>query len=112
MTSFSFRTKSTLVTVLLLATVLNYLDRQTISILAPTLQHQMGLNNAHLGWLFAIFYYSYTLFQFAVGPVLDRFNLRWCFAIAVLAWSLVLGLTGLATGFASLLVFRFLLGRD
>jgi ACS family hexuronate transporter-like MFS transporter len=95
---------------LLLATVLNYLDRQTISILAPTLQHQMGLNNEHLGWLFAIFYYSYTLFQFAVGPVLDRFNLRWCFAFAVMAWSLAVGLTGLATGFASLMIFRFLLG--
>jgi len=95
---------------LLLATILNYLDRQSISILAPTLQRQMGLSNAHLGWLFAIFYYSYTLFQFAVGPVLDRFNLRWCFAIAVIAWSLVVGLTGLATGFASLMVFRFLLG--
>ena len=110
MTSFSFRTKSTLVITLLLATILNYLDRQSISILAPTLQRQMGLSNAHLGWLFAIFYYSYTLFQFAVGPVLDRFNLRWCFAIAVIAWSLVVGLTGLATGFASLMVFRFLLG--
>ena len=66
LTSLSFRTKTTLVVTLLLATVLNYLDRQTISILAPTLQHQMGLNNEHLGWLFAIFYYSYTLFQFAV----------------------------------------------
>jgi sugar phosphate permease len=109
-TSLSFRIKSALVTTLLLATILNYLDRQTISILAPTLQHQMGLSNAHLGWLFAIFYYSYTLFQFGVGPVLDRFNLRWCFALAVMAWSLVLGLTGLATGFASLMVFRFLLG--
>jgi ACS family hexuronate transporter-like MFS transporter len=105
-TSLSFRIKSTLVTTLLLATILNYLDRQTISILAPTLQHQMGLSNAHLGWLFAIFYYSYTLFQFAVGPVLDRFNLRWCFVLAVMAWSLVLGLTGLATGFASFMVFR------
>jgi ACS family hexuronate transporter-like MFS transporter len=109
-TSLSFRIKSTLVITLLLATVLNYLDRQTISILAPTLQLQMGLSNAHLGWLFAIFYYSYTLFQFAVGPVLDRFNLRWCFAGAVMAWSLAVGLTGLATGFASLMIFRFLLG--
>jgi ACS family hexuronate transporter-like MFS transporter len=70
----------------------------------------MGINNEHLGWLFAVFYYSYTLFQFAVGPLLDRFNLRWCFAFAVMAWSLVVGLTGLAAGFASLLVFRFLLG--
>jgi MFS transporter, ACS family, aldohexuronate transporter len=70
----------------------------------------MQLNNAHLGWLFAIFYYSYTVFQFAVGPVLDRFNLRWCFAIAVIGWSIVVGLTGLAAGFASLMVFRLLLG--
>src|SRR5207253_9438927 len=106
----SFRIKSTLVITLSLATVLNYLDRQTISILAPTLQHQMGFDNAHLGWLFAIFYYSYTLFQFAVGPVLDRFNLRWCFVLAVMAWSLVSGLTGVATGFISLMVFRFFLG--
>lgn len=100
----------TIVVVLSCATILNYLDRQSLSILAPTLQQDMHFNNVHLGWLFAIFYYSYTLFQFAVGPVLDRFNLRWCFAIAVIAWSIVLGMTGLATGFVSLMVFRFLLG--
>ena len=108
--SLSFRIKAALILTLLLSTILNYLDRQTISILAPTLQHQMSIDNEHLGWLFAVFYYSYTLFQFVVGPVLDRFNLRWCFAIAVVGWSLVSGLTGLAAGFASLLVFRFLLG--
>jgi len=105
-----FRIKAALVVTMLLSTILNYLDRQTISILAPTLQHQMGIDNEHLGWLFAIFYYSYTLFQFGVGPMLDRFNLRWCFAIAVTAWSLVSGFTGLAVGFVSLLGFRFLLG--
>ncbi len=81
-----FWTKWGLCLLLFLATILNYLNRQTLSILAPTLQHQMHMGNEALGWLFAIFYYSYTLFQFAVGPVLDRFNLRWCFAIAVFAW--------------------------
>jgi len=99
-----------LCSLLFLATILNYLNRQTLSILAPTLQHQMHMGNEALGWLFAVFYYSYTLFQFAVGPVLDRFNLRWCFALAVFFWSLVSGMTGLATGFAGLLVFRLLLG--
>ena len=106
----SFWTKWGLCSLLFLATILNYLNRQTLSILAPTLQHQMHMGNEALGWLFAAFYYTYTLFQFAVGPVLDRFNVRWCFAIAVFAWSLVSGLTGLATGFAGLLVFRLLLG--
>jgi len=108
--SFSLRTKWGLVLILFCATVLNYLDRQTLALLAPTLQQEMRLSNTDLGWLFAIFYYLYTLSHFGVGLVLDRFNLRWCLAIAVFAWSLVTVGTGFATGFASLLVFRLLLG--
>ena len=92
------------------ATTLNYLDRQTISILAPLIQKELGLNNEALGWLFSVFYYAYTIAMFAIGLVLDRSNLRWAFAVAVLAWSAAAGLTSLAGGFASLLFFRLLLG--
>src|SRR2546427_3213543 len=95
---------------LFLATTLNYLDRQTLSILAPTLQKDMHLDNEALGWLFAVFYYAYTLSHFMVGPILDRSHLRWAFGVAVLAWSTVSMMTGLASGFASLLIFRLLLG--
>ena len=95
---------------LFLATTLNYLDRQTLSILAPALQKEMHLDNEALGWLFAIFYYTYTFSQMVVGPVLDRVNLRWAFATAVFLWSLVSGLTGLANGFIALLIFRLFLG--
>ena len=92
------------------ATTLNYLDRQTVSILAPTIQKELGLNNEALGLLFSVFYYTYTLAQFSIGLLLDRSNLRWAFAIAVVAWSTVAGLTSLAGGFGSLLFFRLLLG--
>lgn len=92
------------------ATTLNYLDRQTISILAPTIQAEMGLSNASLGWLFSAFYYSYTFAQFGAGYFLDRWNLRWVFAAAVVAWSTVAGLTSLSSTFAMLLFFRVLLG--
>lgn len=95
---------------LLLATTLNYLDRQTMSIVAPILQKDMHLTNESLGWLFAVFYYSYTFSQMAVGPLLDRSHLRWVFGIAVLLWSAISAMTGLATGFAGLIVFRLLLG--
>src|SRR5262245_8177080 len=95
---------------LFLATTLNYLDRQTVSILAPTLQEQLHLNNVDLGWLFAIFYYSYTIAQFVVGPLMDRFDLRWGFGLAVLLWSAVSAATGLVTGFVGLVIFRLLLG--
>jgi MFS transporter, ACS family, hexuronate transporter len=96
--------------VLFLATTLNYLDRQTMSILAPALQKELHLGNADLGWLFAVFYYAYTFSQMAVGPILDRSNLRWAFAWAVFLWSLVSVLTGLANGFVALLIFRLALG--
>jgi MFS transporter, ACS family, hexuronate transporter len=95
---------------LFLATTLNYLDRQTVSILAPTLQRELHLDNAALGWLFAVFYYAYTFAQVMVGPLMDRFHLRWAFGMAVLLWSAVSVATGLATGFMSLVVFRLLLG--
>ena len=95
---------------LFLATTLNYLDRQTLSILAPTLQRELHLDNADLGWLFAVFYYAYTISQVAVGPLMDRFHLRWTFGLAVLLWSAVSAATGLVTGFAGLIAFRLLLG--
>lgn len=95
---------------LFLATVLNYLDRQTVSVLAPVMQKEMHLDNAALGYIFSAFYYAYTCCQFASGLVLDRVHLRWAFGAAVLAWSAVSALTGLAGGFASLLVFRLMLG--
>jgi ACS family hexuronate transporter-like MFS transporter len=96
--------------VLFLATTLNYLDRQTLSILAPSLQRELHLDNQALGWLFAVFYYAYTFSQMAVGPILDRVNLRWAFASAVFLWSVVSALTGLANGFTALLIFRLSLG--
>ena len=95
---------------LFLATTLNYLDRQTLSILAPLLQAELKLDNVALGWLFSVFYYSYTFAQFAAGGLLDRSNLRWAYGLGVLLWSLSAGLTALATGFGGLLFFRLLLG--
>jgi ACS family hexuronate transporter-like MFS transporter len=94
---------------LFLATTLNYLDRQTVSILAPTLQKELHLDNTGLGWLFAVFYYAYTFAQVVIGPLMDRWHLRWAFGMAVVLWSMVSAATGLATGFVSLIIFRLLL---
>lgn len=95
---------------LLAATTLNYLDRQTLSILAPFIQQDLGLDNEALGWTFSAFYYAYTLAQFGVGAVLDRTHLGWSYSLAVLAWSGAAALTGLARSFGALLSFRILLG--
>ena len=106
----SFLQKWGICILLFLATTLNYLDRQTMAILAPTIQDEMNLDNTALGWLFAVFYYTYAFSQFGVGALLDRSNLRWTYGWAVVAWSASCALTGLAGGFAGLVLFRLLLG--
>lgn len=106
----SFDSKWSLCVLLFLATTLNYLDRQTLGILAPLIQRELNLDNAALGWLFSVFYYTYTFAQFGIGPLLDRWNLRWAYGLAVLAWSATAAGTALVTGFAGLIFFRALLG--
>jgi MFS transporter, ACS family, aldohexuronate transporter len=105
-----FWSKWGLCILLFLATTLNYLDRQVLSVLAPTVQAELHFGNEKLGWLFSVFYITYAVGQMAVGTVLDRTNLRIFYAFAVVAWSLVSAGAGLATGFVSLLVLRGLLG--
>jgi ACS family hexuronate transporter-like MFS transporter len=95
---------------LFLATTLNYLDRQTLGILAPLLQGELGLDNRDLGNLFSAFYYTYTFAQFAAGPALDRWHLRWAYGLAVLLWSAAGAATAAARGFWDLLGFRMALG--
>ncbi len=95
---------------LFLATTLNYLDRQTLAILAPTVQKEIHIDNEGLGWLFSVFYYAYTFSQFGVGVLLDRYHLRWAYGLGVLAWSATCALTGLASGFYAFIAFRLLLG--
>ena len=104
------RSRWALCIMLLAGTSINYLDRQTLSLTAPMMRDELGLDNARLGLLFSFFYYSYTFAQFAVGGWLDRAHLRWAYGGAVLAWSMVGLLTSFSIGFWSMAAFRILLG--
>ena len=95
---------------MMLATTLIYLDRQAVGLVATDIKRELGIDNAGLGWVFAAFYYSYTLGQFGVGLLLDRYSLRWLYGGAILAWAGASALTGRARSFASLVGFRILLG--
>lgn len=92
------------------ATTLIYLDRQALSLLAPVIQEELHMNNADLGWVFSVFYYAYTVAQFGVGALLDRYSLRWMYGGAIVAWAVASTLTGLAGSFGALLGVRILLG--
>jgi ACS family hexuronate transporter-like MFS transporter len=95
---------------LLLATLLSYLDRQALSVLAPRVRDDLALDNAQLGLLLSAFFWAYGTAHLFVGFVLDRGAIRVIYAAVVAAWSVCQMLGGLVAGFAGLFAARFLLG--
>lgn len=95
---------------LLLATMLNYMDRLTLNLMAVRIMDDFQLDERHYGQLESAFAFAFALGAIVVGWMADRWNVRWIYPIAVLAWSAAGFATGLADGFVSLLLCRFLLG--
>src|SRR5450432_2667868 len=92
------------------STTINYIDRQTLSVLAPYLKHDFGWSNSDFALIVIAFRAAYTIFQMVSGPLLDRFGTRRGLSFAVLWYSAVAMATSAATGLASFAAFRFLLG--
>ncbi|MGH7997760.1 MAG: MFS transporter [Opitutaceae bacterium] len=92
------------------STVINYVDRQTLSALAPFLKHEYRWTNADYAFLVIAFRAAYSIGQAIWGRIVDRLGTRLGLSITVTLYSLVAILTSLATGLRSLAGFRFLLG--
>ena len=99
-----------IVTLLFVASLINYLDRATISVALPRLAHDLALSPIIKGVLLSSFFWSYALMQVPIGWCVDRFNLRWLYAGSFALWSLACGLTGLAGSLLALILLRVLLG--
>ena len=95
---------------LFLSTVINYIDRQTLSVLAPYIKTEYGWTNADFALLIISFRVAYAFGQTASGRFLDRVGTRRGLSLTVAFYSLAAILTSLATGFRSFAAFRFLLG--
>lgn len=92
------------------STVLNYMDRQAISLVEPFIHAEFHLTNADFGWVMAAFQLSYALFQVPAGFFVDRWDVRRTYAGAVAFWSLAGIGSAFAPGLGSLVLLRALLG--
>lgn len=92
------------------STTINYIDRQTLSVLAPYLKHDFGWSNSDFAKIVIAFRAAYTIFQLLSGRLLDRLGTRRGLSLAVAWYSLVAMATSMAAGLKSFAVFRFLLG--
>ncbi|HNG34297.1 MAG TPA: MFS transporter, partial [Blastocatellia bacterium] len=93
-----------------LATLINYIDRLTISVLAPIITADLKLTNLEYASLGTWFLLAYTISQGLSGRLYDRVGTRRGFTISILVWSVAAMAHALARGLSSLSLFRFLLG--
>src|SRR5260221_10232128 len=87
-----------------------YLDRVCIATAAPAIRKDLGFDEEQMGLVFSAFTLSYALLEMPSGYLADRFGARVSLGRIVVWWSAMTALTGAATGFASLLLVRFLFG--
>ena len=95
---------------LLLAAVLNYVDKNTLALLAPTIQKDLGLTDQHYANIQNAFQVAYTIALLASGAIVDKLGPRLALALFVGWWSIANVFTAAARSVMSLSVFRFLLG--
>jgi ACS family hexuronate transporter-like MFS transporter len=96
--------------ILFASTAINYVDRQTLSILAPYLKQDFHWTNVDYANIAIAFRLAYTIGQAICGRLVDRVGTRRGLTISVAWYSTISLLTSLANGFRSFAVFRFLLG--
>lgn len=91
-------------------TVVNYVDRAAISYAIPLMQRDLGLSSPDVGVILGAFGLGYAVTTLIGGFAVDRYGARLVLTVAAVLWSLSIGATASASGFALLYAARLLLG--
>jgi ACS family hexuronate transporter-like MFS transporter len=92
------------------ATLINYIDRLTVSVLAPVITKELSLSNTEYGGIATWFLFAYTVSQSLSGKLYDRVGIKRGFTVSIIVWSLAAMAHAFASGLRSLSFFRFVLG--
>jgi ACS family D-galactonate transporter-like MFS transporter len=95
---------------LTIGVVIAYVDRINLSTALPVMRQSLALSPESAGMALSAFFWTYAALQIPSGWLVDRFGVKWPYAIAFLLWSVVSASTALVTTFAGLLVVRLVLG--
>jgi ACS family hexuronate transporter-like MFS transporter len=110
MTSLSSNRRWLMISLVFLATAINYLDRQTLSVVAPVLMDHFHMSNEAYSRVIFAFMLAYTVMNAVSGAVIDRLGTRVGYALTAGWWSVAAMLHALTLGPWTLGVYRFLLG--
>lgn len=95
---------------LFLVTVINFVDRQTLSVVAPVLREQFHLSNTDYGRIVSAFMFGMMVGEFPVGWLMDRIGVRGGLSFSVIWWSVATCLHSVARSALQFSIFRFWMG--
>lgn len=104
--------RNKIITLLFIASIINYLDRAAFSVAMPYIKDYLQLSPAEIGVMLSSFFFGYALFNFVGGYLSDIYGPRKVMAIAMLTWSLFCGLTGVAFSYIILFIIRVIFGMS
>lgn len=99
-----------IVSLVALATIINYIDRGALGFLWPEISDELGLTKADYAIILNVFTFAYAFGQTLFGKVFDWIGTRVGFVLSIAVWSFATMLHAIAAGLASFAVFRALLG--
>src|SRR5271154_4885235 len=95
---------------LVVAGVVNYIDRATLAVANPLIREELGLSIAEMGYLLSAFLWAYAFSQLPTGAMVDRLGPRLLLTMGLSLWSLAQLLGGLVRNFGEFFGARILLG--
>src|ERR1700759_3483694 len=99
-----------LVSLLLIANMINYIDRVNLSFAAPSFMQLFHIGPTEMGFVLAAFLWTYFLLQVPTGMALDRWGVRYVFGGAAILWGVATMLTATIGSAGALVFWRVLLG--
>ena len=102
----------TIVVLLVISVIVNYIDRTNLSLAAPLIQRQFALSPLQIGSLLSAFFWTYAFMQISgiAGWLSDRFPVGWVMVGGYVLWSGATVATGLISSFSAIYMARLLLG--
>jgi ACS family hexuronate transporter-like MFS transporter len=95
---------------LFFCTTINYIDRNSLSVLKTTLQGALGWEDVDYGTITTAFTFAYAMFPSVIGIIIDRIGVKKALAAALVLWSLAAAAHGLVATVLGFVIVRFILG--
>lgn len=99
-----------IIVLVMMGTIANYLSRNTLGIAAPTMLKDIGFTEQQYAWITAAFNLAYPVGGVCAGYIMDRFGVRWVFAMMAILWSVFNALTGFFSSWIPMMILRMGIG--